>query len=293
MPNKEASEVLVNRLRLAGLDDASARRTVAGASDSELATLDRSLSQRLGGDDGEQNRLRTLDWVAHEYLRPYDTNALADTEPDPDDLSRDVSTLVEAAKLLRGVPASMYSRMWPVVSEELAGSAGYSYRSVSRALLELGIADALEVADHAVMRELEVADIPPIDLDLLRDVGYADPDWALRHIVRDARSAAARMERDRVALSSILEEASVHLQDAAAGRLAELHPPRPKRWAGFSKLLTGASIAGLNIVSGVALTAASGPLAPFAVGAGLPSVLASTAAGVGQIVEGVGALRGE
>jgi len=293
MPDVGPGDSIVDRLRLLGLDEATAQRAVGSASDSELKTLDRALSQRDAGDRKKPTRSRTVDWIAYEYLRPYGSSELSRIDIESDVLTQNASALADTARLLRIVPPSMYPRMWPVVSDDLTTSAHSSYQNINRALSGIGITDALEAENHSAMRDLDVEDVPPIDLDLLRKAGYSDPEWACRHIVRTARSEAASMERTGIALSSILEEGREHLHYAASGVTTAHASSRPKKWAGFSKLLTGAALAGLNIVSGIALATTSGPLAPFAVGAGLPSVLGSAAAGVGQIAEGVGVLRGE
>jgi Salmonella virulence plasmid 65kDa B protein len=176
------------------------------------------------------------------------------------------------------------------------------YQNLKRAIIETGVAAALDAEDHVVMTELRRGAVPALDLTVLRIAGETNPECALQGLIRAAR-AAPRTILATSTVAQLLEASEQQLQQALppqplagaapvppGAAAVPGAPPKPKRWTGLGKLFTGISIAGANIAGGIALGAFGGPLAVEVTAGG---VLASCASGIGAIAEGVGALRGD
>jgi hypothetical protein len=176
------------------------------------------------------------------------------------------------------------------VHQELKAAAQH-YQKVRRAVVETGIADALEAQRHAAIAHLRREAIPEMDLQILRMVGHEDPERALRQQIRAAR-AAARGVLETNSAGAVLLEGEKYLQrppppGPAAGPVVA---PRPKRWSALGKLLKGAAVIAGNIAAPVSTGLIASPVAGLAIA---PATLASCAGGIGEICEGIGALRGE
>lgn len=154
-----------------------------------------------------------------------------------------IKLLAETAAMIRAVPTAQRHTMWVPMQGALAAAAPH-YGNVHRAVVETGISAALEAQNHAAFTQLHVKAIPTIDLELLRVAGYRDPERALRHLVDAARSAPQSLGAHET-LERILEEGQQSLTPWPSG--IQKPPPRPKRWTGLAKLLTGAALTGIDI----------------------------------------------
>jgi hypothetical protein len=226
--------------------------------------------------------VETLAWLGEEYVGTLTRGGLAVADVRPEQLREAADVLAETAAMIRAIPMAQRRAMWVPMQGALAAAASH-YGNVHRAVVETGISAALEAQNHAAFTQLHVNSIPATDLEVLRVAGYRDPERALRQLVNAARSAPQTLGADET-LESILEEGQQSLRPPTPG--TQEPPPRPKRWTGLAKLLTGAALTGIDIAGGVGV-------GPLTAGATLPAVLASSAGGIGMIIEGVGALRGE
>jgi hypothetical protein len=201
-----------------------------------------------------------------------------------------MQVLAQDARMLRSIPLAARTVMWAAVRQELQGAAQH-YERVRRAVVDTGIVDALEAQRYAAIAHLRREPIPAVDLQVLRMVGHEDPERALRQQIRAAR-VAARGLLQTSSVETILLEGEKYLQQASApNTAAQLVPaPRPKRWSAWGKLLKGAAVMAGNIVAPLGAGLVGGPVAGIVV---TPATLASCAGGIGEICEGVGALRGE
>jgi hypothetical protein len=222
-------------------------------------------------------------------------SSMADVQPDK--LREGVEVLAELARMMRAIPPARRRAMWPSMHGEMKSALPH-YKNLKRAIIEVGIADALDADAHIIMTELRLELVPALDLTILRMAGETDPERALQGLVRAARSAPRTILATKK-VAHLLDESEQQLQQALQPQLmagaatvpqdAVNAPLKPKRWTGWGKLFTGIATAGGNIADGITLATGGSP----AVSATIGGVLASCASGIGAIAEGVGALRGE
>jgi hypothetical protein len=225
---------------------------------------------------------RDLQVLGAEYVGALSRRALrTSADVAPAEIEDSAEALAEAAALVRGVPHGMRPRMAEVVTQQVHEVVPH-FDTVSRALDGSGVSDALDARGRFALVHLHVDAVPAVDRELLRMAGVTDVESAILQAVESANGAAVSLQDQ--AVGCLLARARDHL--IAPTPLER----RPKRWTAVAKLLTGAATAGVNLAGGVALVVGGGPLAA---GVTLGGVLASSAAGVGMILEGLGLLRGE
>ncbi len=279
-----------------GIEQGLADRVLPNASPEQLELLSALVSKAASAttevndpsDSMSSDEYRALlERLGDEYIGTLTRRGLSESaDVKPDQLQDGVEVLAETARMLRAVPPSRRSAMWPSMTGELQTALSH-YQVVARALIETGVAGALDAERHVVLNHLRREVIPDLDLALLRLIGEADPELALAHMLREARTAPRSLLRT-MTVAQMVEEGGRLLQPQP-GVPAPV-PPKAKRWTGWGKLFTGMAVAGANIAGGIALGIGGGPLAA---GATVGGVIASCGAGVGSICEGVGALRGE
>jgi hypothetical protein len=278
-----------------GVDPEIVDRVVLNASTDELTLLEALTarakpSANLRGEESmplDQYR-EVLERLGDEYvgvLTGQSLSSVADVRPEQ--LQESVEVLAEMARMLRAIPPARRNALWPAVSGELL-SAMPHYQNLKRAIIETGIAAALDANDHFVMAHLRREVVPSLDLAVLRIAGEQDPESALLGLIRAARSAPRTLLATNT-VAQLLNESQSYFPPKRPAP-APGPAPKPKYWTGWGKLFTGVATAGLNIAGGVALGAGFGPLAA---GVTIGSVLASCAVGIGSVSEGVGVLRGE
>lgn len=302
-------EQLARRAEELGVEPAIVDRVVLQASEDQLALLE-ALAARVKPSSAaaEQQESMPLDEyrevlerLGEEYvgtLTGVGLSSVADVRPEQ--LRDGVEVLAELARMMRAIPPARRRAMWPAMHGEMKSALPH-YQNPKRAIIETGVAGALDAEDHVVMTELRREVVPSLDLTILRMAGETDPERALHGLIRAARSAPRTILVTKT-VAQLLEESEQQLQQALQlqplagaaagppGAAVPGAPPKPKRWTGWGKLFTGIASAGANIAGGIALGAGGGPLA---VGVTIGGVLASCASGIGAISEGVGALRGE
>lgn len=300
--NSGRREELAKKLERLDVNPEVVDRVVLQASEDQLALLE-TLAARVkpfivNAQPRESMSLdeyrEVLEQLGDEYigtLTGAGLSSVADVRPEQ--LRDGVEVLAELARMLRAIPPARRRAMWPAMHGEMKSALPH-YQNLKRAIIETGVAAALDAEDHVVMTELRREVVPALDLTILRMAGEADPERALLGLIRAARSAPRTILAAKT-VEQLLEESERQLQQALqpqppAGAAVPGAPPKPKRWTGWGKLFTGIASAGANIAGGIALGAGGGPLA---VGVTIGGVLASCASGIGAIAEGVGALRGE
>jgi hypothetical protein len=311
--NSGRREELAKKLERLDVNADVLNRVVLNASEDQLAVLE-VLAARMKPSSAEVQPEESmpldeyrdvLERLGDEYigtLTGAGLSSVADVRPEQ--LRDGVEVLAELARMMRAIPPARRRAMWPALHGEM-NSALPHYQNLKRAIIETGIAAALDAEDHVIMTELRREMVPALDLMVLRMAGETDPERALLGLIRAARSAPRTMLAAKT-VAQLLEDSERQLQQAlqpqsAAGTVtsggaaraampAAPPPPNPKRWTGWGKLFTGMATAGANIAGGIALGVGGGPLA---VGVTVGGVLASCASGIGAISEGVGALRGE
>jgi hypothetical protein len=288
----EEREGLSRRLEELGIDPHFAGRVLLQASPEALELLEK-LAARATEPGSPRWKPMPLDEyrsvlqrLGEDYLGVLTQRGLSATADVTAEQLRDgVEVLAETARMIRSVPPASRQAMWPVMSCEVQAAIPH-FQVIRRAIVETGVAAALDAQDHVVLVNLRREVIPELDLAVLRIAGESDPEQALAHLLRSAR-LAPRWLLGTTSVAQIIDEGQRHLSPLPP----ELtHVPNPKRWTGWGKLLTGMALAGANIAGGIALALGGGPLASGATAGG---VIASCGVGVGGIWEGVGALRGE
>jgi hypothetical protein len=224
--------------------------------------------------------------IGAEYVGTLSRRTLSMLDISPETLVEDAEVLADTARMVHSVPVARREALWPAMVVELDAAAP-SYGRIAPALVDTGIAEALEAEQRLALRHLHVELVSPADRELLRAAGEPDPDAALAAVVRAAHRAGEAAGRQETISQLLQEGARAFPQPPGAP------PPKRKWWTGFGKLLTGAGLAWLDVALGVGMGAAAGPLAPLALGVTWSVVLGSCAAGTGAIVEAVGAFRGE
>jgi hypothetical protein len=274
---------LIDRLIGLGFDADDAEEAVRAGTPGQLSILTRLAERATSGTEAGEptgEYLATLDWLGEEYVGPLTRRGLSATaDLTPENLQDGAEVLAETARMLRSIPLSRREAMWQVMEEEVRRASPH-YENARRAMVDTGITVALQAEDHVILTGLHPSVIPAVDRGVLQTAGYANPQVALQHLVKSAR-ATPRHLRAGETLEQILAEGYEQLRQ---------QPPRPKRWTGLAKLLTGGALAAIDIAGGVAATAGGGPLTS---GVTLGGVLTSCGTGIGMIAEGVGVLRGE
>jgi hypothetical protein len=293
-------EELAKRVEQLGVDPEIIERVVLKASVDELALLEALAARAKPSVDVRAPESMSLDEyreilerLGDEYVGTLTGTGLSSVaDIRPEQLREGVEVLSEMAGMLRAVPLGRRAAMWPAIAGEMQGALPH-YQNLKRAIIETGIAAALDAEDHVVMAHLRREVVPSLDLAVLRMAGEADPERALLGLIRAARSAPRTLLAVKT-VAQLLEESEKYLLPQGAANMVPPvtgpAAPKPKRWTGWGKLFTGMATAGANIAGGIALGVGGGPLA---VGVTLGGVLASCAGGIGAISEGVGALRGE
>jgi hypothetical protein len=307
--NSGRREELAKKLERIDVNPEVVDRVVLQASEDQLALLE-ALAARVKpstadaqpqGSMSLDDYREVLERLGDEYvgtLTGVGLSSVADVRPEQ--LRDGVEVLAELAQMMRAIPPARRRAMWPAMHGEMKSALPH-YQNLKRAIIETGVAAALDAEDHVVMTELRREVVPALDLTILRMAGETDPERALQGLIRAARSAPRTILATKT-VAQLLEESEQQLQQALQpqpmagaaavppGAALPGAPPKPKRWTGWGKLFTGIASAGANIAGGIALGAGGGPLA---VGVTIGGVLASCASGMGAIAEGVGALRGE
>ena len=298
-------EELASQLDRLGVEPGIVDKVLPNASVDELTLIDALVAQiaktRRTADARAEESMPldeyrdVLERLGDEYLGPLTATAISSAaDVRPEQLREGVEVLSEMARMLRAIPSSRRIALWPAINGEMTSALPH-YRNLKRAIVETGIAAALDAEDHVVMTHLRREAVPSLDLAVLRMAGESDPERALLGLIRAARSAG-RTKLAMKTVTQLLEESERYLQPQAFGVPVPVPAPgsglapKPKRWTGWGKIFTGMATAGANIAGGIALGIGGGPLAAGVTAGG---VLASCAGGIGAIAEGVGALQGE
>lgn len=286
---------MLQHLAERGVDPSLARRALSHASPEQVELVrllvGTGAGPRTPGPDrgvmSTEEYQAVLSGLGEDYVGPLTRRGLTEADVGYDQLLEAVEVLAETAGMLRAVPTSRQAAMWSCMTPQLQIALG-PYQTVARALTASGVAGALDAQNHVVLTNLRREVIPDLDLDVLRLAGATDPELVLVRMIREAHAAPQSL-LSTMTVAQLLDEGTRLLQKTNQPPPA---PPerKPKRWAGWGKLLSGIAVAGANIAGGVALGLGGGP---FAAGASLGGVIASCGAGVGSICEGVSAFRGE
>ena len=280
-----------------GADPATVNRLIQDVGMEQIALLETVVAQisHSGADERGLNAMpfdeykELLDRIGDEYVGHLTRVGLArGADVRPEQLQEGAEVLARLAKLIQGVPRELRTAVWPTLRTEMVQALPH-YQNIKRAIVHTGIAEALDAEGYAVLANLRRETVPDVDLTVLRMAGEADPERAIRAVIKAARSAPTAALKERTVMQ-LLDEAEKQLQESTTVPSPPPAPPTPKRWTGWSKIFSGIAIAGVNIAGGIALGVGGGALAADAT---LGSVLASCAGGIGNLAEGVGALRGE
>lgn len=255
----------------------------------------------------EEHRERLLE-IGRDYVeRP---NSAQDRDITLAQVTAATRALARAAAIT-DVCAEHGFELWPAAQATIV-VAGNHYATFQGVADRFGVTDALSSDDYYVLRHLDMGSIPDEDLEILKMAGVGDPAAYLRAMVRRAHATADRLSRPGLIardptkdpLAGVLADAHAILGRFAEGDKAHKAgpPPLPKKrkiWTGIGKILKGAAVASGNLIP---VAAAVGiftvnPAAGAAIGAGAVTswdkILSSCGAGVGDICEGVGAIRDE
>lgn len=280
-----------------GADLATVNRLIQDVGMEQIALLDTVVAQitQSGADVRVSNRMpfndyqELLDRLGDEYVGHLTRVGLSHgADVQPEQLQEGAEVLALLANLIHVVPRKLRPEIWPTLRTDI-GQALPHYQNIKRAIIRTGIAEALDAEEYAILANLRRETIPDVDLTVLRMAGEADPELAIRAVIRAARSAPTAALKGRT-VTQLLSEAEKQLQEFTKLPSPPPAPPTPRRWTGWGKIFSGMAIAGVNIAGGIALSVGGGPLAADAT---LSGVLASCAGGIGNLAEGVGAFRGE
>jgi hypothetical protein len=229
----------------------------------------------------------------------------------PGDLLTSTEVLARAAAIT-DVCADGGSEMWPVAAQTIRVAARH-YATFTGSADALGVTDALAADDYYILRHLEASHVPEEDLEILRRAGVRDPVQYVRSMVRRARAVpdafVKAMDRGSVhpreaPMIVVLADGGQFLQRFVGGdnepQKGPVPPPKKRKtWSAIGKILKGAAIAAGNLVpvaAAAGIFAVNPPAGALAAAGALPAwdkILSSCGAGVGDICEGVGAIRGE
>jgi len=241
----EAREALSRQMEALGIEATLADRVLPNASPEEVellsALVSKATSAAMEADDSSASMSLgeyrdVLERLGDEYVGVLTRRGLSETaDVKPDQLQDGVEVLAETARMMRAVPPSRRSAMWPSMTSELQTAQSH-YQVIARALIETGIAGALDAERHVVLSHLRREVIPGLDLAVLRLSGEADPELALAHMLREARTAPRSLLRT-MTVAQMVEEGGRLLQPQP-GVPAPV-PPKAKRWTGWGKLRLG------------------------------------------------------
>lgn len=160
---------------------------------------------------------------------------------------------------------------------------------VFAAMTRTGVIDALDEYGQIIFSNLSKDVLPAEEADFLRAAGIAEPEAELVILVYESQRLAQAPD---FRSSAILQRASARLAEVAEELESMPQSPavpqaKPRKYFnGIAKILSGAILGGGNLLIGTGTVIASGG----AVGA---AVIASCAAAVTAVGQGVGDLRGE
>ena len=150
------------------------------------------------------------------YLGPLTATAISSAAAvRPEQLRQGVEVLSEMARMLRAIPSSRRLALWPAINGEMKNALPH-YHNLKSAIVETGVAAALDAEDHVVMTHLRREVVPSLDLAVLRMAGESDPERALLGLIRAARSAG-RTKLAMKTVAQLLEESEQYLQPQALG----------------------------------------------------------------------------
>ena len=267
-------------------------------------------SQKTKTDVEYRDRLRE---IGSDYV---DTRAAIQAPTGkPGDLVEATEILARAAAITE-MCADGGKEMWPVAAETIR-VASQHYATFAVSANALGVTDALAADDYYVLRHLDAVHIPEVDLEILRRAGVRDPAQYLRSMVRRARAVPTALEKatsskaspgpnrpDEAPLWVVLASGGQLIQHFAATdnkstKAPDIPSKKRKTWSAVGKILKGAAVAAGNLVPVVAaagiftVNPAAGALAAAGTLPAWDKILSSCGAGVGDICEGVGVMRGE
>ncbi|MEY2394405.1 MAG: hypothetical protein QOF94_750 [Acidobacteriaceae bacterium] len=168
-----------------------------------------------------------------------------------------------------------------------------AHQEVNESLLvESGIVEVFEEHFTEIISDLDVSDLPPADIEALREAGSTDPHAELRLLIKTIRKRYIKETRynDRLSLSSSVHEAGKKIEK----RLQQLKepdensPPKRSWFKGLGSLCRG------TVLTAVDISLLGGwwslPLSPDTA---IVGSVASIATGLGDIAIGIGEFRGE
>lgn len=184
--------------------------------------------------------------------------------------------------------------------EHIANIVSDVHRAVrfhNRIAEEAGFTEALDAHLEEIVADLDIEHLPEEDLEILRDLGSADPRTELMAMIYLVKKRLARLARysDNLPPSRELSRA----EEILSGEVEEfqsrtensnLEPPqKPRRWfKGLGQIAQGTALSIGNIA--LAAGALALPVSPETATWG---AITSSATGVGMISNGIGELRGE
>lgn len=172
----------------------------------------------------------------------------------------------------------------------------WQLRNAIEVMEQAGVLDAIDEDPATLFSNVRISALPPEDTELLRQTGQPAPEAELVLITEFSRTHLGRDRYQERKPTAIIRDAPDAVQ-RAIDQLAEPDeddtstnpiPERKKRkiWNGIGKILQGGVLGVGNILLGTGSIVAPNP----AIAAG---VIASGAAAVGSICQGLGDLRGE
>jgi hypothetical protein len=291
---------LSDAFRQLGIDDPAEGIALLGDNNEQAALVLRLARLAEKNTDPIGHRIgrpaeREVSLLAQDYL-DLNVAALMAVDLTIESLSASAAELADAARLVSSVPPAMRGEMALSVASTVSRVASFHYPQVRRGLEATYVLDALEAEEHRTLRCVRPHWLPPLDAELLRRAGYRHPEVVLEHAIRNLHLLPERIGPG-ASLAGVVEEGETMLlardlaEQLQSGHSPANTRPRPKRWSGVGKVLSGASLAAGNVAAGIA--AVTGTWDLMGEGATGLALLGSTGTGVQMIFEGIGALKGE
>jgi hypothetical protein len=214
----------------------------------------------------------------------------------PGELHHDLEELIRLRQLVgMGAANPDDSELMSLIAARLK-EREYRLRSAIEIMEQAGVLDAIDEDPATLFSNVRISALPPEDPELLRQTGHSAPEAELVLITEYSRTHLARDRYQERKPSAIIRDAPGAVE-RAVGQLAEPEqdsaaknsiPEKKKRKIcnGIGKILQGGVLGVGNILLGTGSIIAPNP----AIAAG---VIASSAAAVGSICQGLGDLRGE
>lgn len=160
------------------------------------------------------------------------------------------------------------------------------------------IAEILDENGALVFQEITRESVPTEDLEFLAQCGIKEPEAEITISLRRLKAGYWMMSEDGRSTARILEHSRMQILHVAEGLSQQDAQQKPavsegqsskkrrKIFNGVGKILSGVVAGTGNVLMGIGAVPAAG-------GVAAPAVIASAAASIGIIMQGIGDLRGE